>query len=437
MDIITLLLFCTTLLICIIFDVSIVYALIIGFFIFIIYGKSKGFSFKELFKEALTGVKTVKNILITFVLIGSLTALWRAGGTIPFIVSYASKLITPDIFLLMTFLLNCMVSFLIGTSFGTAATMGVICATMGATMGISPVIVGGAVLSGTFWGDRCSPISTSALLVSELTKTDIYSNIKQMFRTSAAPTVMTCAVYFALGLSLENSGEVINLEALFGTEFNLHILTLLPAAVVLILAAFKVNVKKSMLLSIIVSIPVCLFIQNIPLGDIVKFMILGYTARNTELSSIINGGGITSMVRVIFIVCISSSYSGIFRKTGLLEGIKKIINKLYKHTNTFIATLLTSFIADMIACNQTLAVLLTYQLCDEIHNDNDKFAITLEDTVIITAPLIPWSIASGAPLTSIGAPTASIMFAFYLMILPLWRTVISLIKKDNKSNLAK
>jgi len=429
MDLITLLLFCTTLLVCIIFDISIVYALIAGFIIFVAYGLYKGFSLSELLKEALSGVKTVKNILITFVLIGSLTALWRASGTIPFIVSYASKLITPSIFLLMTFLLNCMVSFLIGTSFGTAATMGVICATMGATMGVNPIMVGGAVLSGTFWGDRCSPISTSALLVSELTGTDIYGNIKQMFKTSMIPTILTCIVYAVIGFTLKNNGEVINLEALFSTEFRLHILTLLPAIAVLGLASFKVNVKKSMLVSIIVSIPICIFIQNIAFADVMRIILMGYTGKSPELVDIISGGGITSMIRVIFIVCISSSYSGIFRKTGLLEGIKKVISRLNKTTNSFIATLITSFIADMIACNQTLAILLTNQLCGDLYEDNKEFAITMEDTVVVTAPLIPWSIASGAPLTSIGAPSASIIFAFYLMILPLWRAILSLKKK--------
>lgn len=85
----------------------------------------------ELFKLSVSGVKTVKNILITFMLIGMLTALWRKAGTIPIIVCYAAQLISPALFLLMTFLLNCFISVLTGTSFGAAATMGVICAAIG------------------------------------------------------------------------------------------------------------------------------------------------------------------------------------------------------------------------------------------------------------------------------------------------------------------
>ncbi len=171
-------LFCAALLICIVLDLSTLYALAFGLLVFLLYGRRKGFSRRELFRMAFEGIKTVRNILITFFLIGIMTALWRAAGTIPVIVCYASGLIRPSVFLLMAFLLNCLVSVLTGTSFGTAATMGIICAAIGTAMGVSPLLTGGAVLSGAFFGDRCSPVSTSALLVAAVTKTDIYDNIR-------------------------------------------------------------------------------------------------------------------------------------------------------------------------------------------------------------------------------------------------------------------
>ena len=80
-------------------------------------------------------------------------------------------------YVLVTFLLCCVISALTGTAFGTAATMGVICTTMAGSMGIPILYSGGAVLAGSFFGDRCSPMSTSALLVSTVTKTDLYRNI--------------------------------------------------------------------------------------------------------------------------------------------------------------------------------------------------------------------------------------------------------------------
>ena len=68
----TLGLFCAALLICLAADISILYALLFGLLLFLLYGRRKGFLWRELFGMALDGVKTVKNILITFLLIGIL-----------------------------------------------------------------------------------------------------------------------------------------------------------------------------------------------------------------------------------------------------------------------------------------------------------------------------------------------------------------------------
>ena len=77
----------------------------------------------------------------------------------------------------------------------------------------------------------------------------------------------------------------------------------------------------------------------------------------------------------------------------------------------------------MIACNQSLATLLTAQLCEELYTRRSDLALDLEDTVIVIAPLIPWSIAGAVPLASIGAPDSSILFAVYLYLLPLYRLI--------------
>lgn len=106
MELLVLSLFCAGLLACIIFDISILYALGAGLVLFLLYGKRKGFSWKELAGVALSGIVKVRNILIAFMLIGMLTALWRDAGTISVIVCYAARLIRPSVFLLMTFLLN-------------------------------------------------------------------------------------------------------------------------------------------------------------------------------------------------------------------------------------------------------------------------------------------------------------------------------------------
>lgn len=429
MDVFVLGLFGMSLLACILLDASILYALAAGFAMFILYGRSRGFGWRALGDMALSGIKTVKNILITFVLIGMLTALWRGAGTIPAIVSHAAGLIRPSLFLMMAFLLNCVVSILTGTAFGTAATMGVICATMGVTMRLDPALVGGAILSGVYFGDRCSPVSTSALLVAELTKTDIFQNIRGMLRTAAVPFAATCGVYFGAGLLAGGTGEIPDLRAVFGREFVLNWIPLLPAGVILLLSLLQVNVKRAMTASILVSLPICVLVQQIPLTELPMLLLTGYRAVDPEIAVMLNGGGIRSMLKVAAIVCLSASYSGIFQKTGLLDRTRRGIGALAERSTPYTAALCTAVIAGMIACNQTLTIMLTHQLCGQVEPDNKKLALTLENTAVLVAPLVPWSIAGAVPLASVGAPAAGILFACFLYLLPLWQLVAETVEE--------
>lgn len=429
MEYIALGLFCLSLLVCLISGASIIFALAAGLVIFSVYALRKGFTMRQVAGFSAAGVKTVKNILISFFLIGMLTALWREAGTIPVIVCFAARLIRPPIFLLMTFLLNCLLSVLTGTAFGTAATMGVICATIGASLGISPVYTGGAILSGVYFGDRCSPVSTSALLVSALTETDIFSNIRGMLKTAAVPFVISCAAYALLGAAMSGGGEIPALESVFGMEFELSAWAVLPAAVLLILALCRVNVRTAMTASIAAAIPVCLLVQHTPPGDIVPVMLKGFTAEHGEIAAMLDGGGVVSMVKLAVIVCISSAYSGIFQNTGLLKNIQTAVQKLAEKTTSFAAILAATALTGMIACNQALTVLLTNQLASGVEKDKSRFAVALEDSAVVVAPLVPWSIAGAVPLASVDAPTLSILFAWFLYLLPLCELVKSIIRK--------
>lgn len=416
-------LFCVGLLVCLLLDASILYALLAGLLLFLLYGRRRGFGWGELLKMALTGVKTVRNILITFLLIGVLTAMWRAAGTIPVIVCYAAKLIRPGVFLLMAFLLNGGVSVLTGTSFGTAATMGVISATMGSVMGVPAVLTGGAVLAGAFFGDRCSPVSTSALLVATLTETSVFDNIRRMVKTALVPFLVSCAAYALLGACFVRGEGTVDLAALFAREFSLRLWAVIPAVVILVLSLLRVNVKLVMGASILAAVPVSILLQGRAPAELVKMALTGFTAADAEVGAMLNGGGVVSMLRVGAIVCLSSSYSVLFRKTGLLNSVKQAIGRLSGRTSSFFAMLVTSVLTGMVACNQSLTILLVHQLCGELYPEGSDMAIDLEDSAVVVSPLVPWSIAGAVPLSAVGAPGISVLLAIYLYLLPLWRLV--------------
>lgn len=425
MEIFTLLLFGIILLVFVLLNISIIYALLIGLGIFSFYGKLKGYTLIELLKMIYTGIKTAKNVLIVFVLIGMMTALWRASGTIPIVISYAVQFIKPGTLILMTFLLNCGISFLIGTSFGTAATMGVICMMIAVSMNINPVFVGGAILSGVYFGDRNSPVSTSALLVSELTETNIFDNIKRMLKTALVPFLITCIIYLFAGMNSNGTTNSMDLQNLFSREVNLHWSALIPAIIILILSLMRVKVKIAMSASIAAAIFICMLVQDIEINQIFKIMVKGYNASDPELGAMLNGGGIYSMLKVMGIVSISSSYAGIFQKTGLLNNIKENLVKLSKKITPYGTMVVTSTIAGMIACNQTLTIMLTHQLCKDLEPDEKKLALNLENSAVVIAPLIPWSIAGAVPLTSVGAPMESILAASFLYLIPIYYLLLN------------
>jgi len=93
--------------------------LLVGLICFIATALHRGFKLNQIFKMMSTG--TIKSLIVISILllIGLITGIWRACGTIPFFVYYGTKLIIPQYFILFAFLLSCIVSFTLGTSFGT------------------------------------------------------------------------------------------------------------------------------------------------------------------------------------------------------------------------------------------------------------------------------------------------------------------------------
>lgn len=440
----TMLLFCATLFASVAAGWSIIPALLVGVLLFMGYGLIRHRSLKAMAGRAAGSVRSAGTVVITFVLIGVLTSLWRASGTIAFIVAHSATVIHAATVIPLSFLLCSAMSVLVGSSFASAATMGTICMSMGLSMQANPVMLGGAILAGVYVGDRCSPVSTSALLVKQLTHTNLFNNLARMVRTGAVPFVLSCAVYVVAaivemsvgslgGNSAGASGAVgaANIGVLFSSAFDLHWLTLIPALLVIVLALLRVDVRLLMLTSIAASVAVCVGVQHMDWTELLRLLVFGYRAHDAQVAALLNGGGIVSMLTVMAIVCISSAYAGIFAETRMLAQLQQAIDGLGQRIGACGATMVTATCSAALACNQTLTIMLTRQLCGGLYGDSESErtaqAIDLEDSAVVIAPLIPWSIAGAVPLATINAPTLSLVAATFLYLLPLTRLATSAI----------
>lgn len=421
MEWLVLVLFVLGLVLCVIFHFSVVWALAAGYFFFFSYGLWRRIPAGELWRSSMQGLKTVRTILMVMVLIGMLTTVWRAGGTIPMIVSLAGNLIRPELFFVLTFVLNCCVSCLTGTAFGTAATMGVICMSVANFLGASPVWTGGAIMSGAFFGDRCSPLSTSALLVAAVTHTDFFRNLAIMARRAVVPFILSCMVYGLAGWHSGSSGGMgLDVWHVFASSFQLHWLTLIPAVLIIACSLMRMDVRKTMGLSIITACVLAVTLQGMAVTDLLPMLLTGYRCPETALAPLLDGGGILSMISSIAIIGLSATYAGLFERTGLLLGLRHSVMLLRKWLNPFGCIWIVSFFISMVSCAQTLAVILTDQICQDLVQDKERMMMALEDTVIVSAALIPWCIAAAVPLAAVSAPVSSLAAAVYLYVQPLW-----------------
>ena len=311
----SIILFCAALLVCVVLRANILYALAAGLVIFALYGRRKGFSWRALWDMIVSGVKTAGSVLLVFPLIGMLTAFWRASGTLPLIIC--------------------------------------------------------------------------------------------------------CAVYAALGLAHSGGARAEGLWTLYGREMALHWAMCIPAVLILVLSLLRVKVKRAMAASILAAAALCVLLRGMDALTLLKTAFFGYTAADAEVGAMLNGGGILSMVRLMLIITISSAYSGIFRATGLLDGLCARVTALGERTTPYFAALVTSVLAGLVACNQTLTIILVHQLCAPSREDREAFAVDLENSAVVIAPLVPWSIAGAVPLATVGAPTGSLLLACFLYLLPL------------------
>ncbi|MEL6555829.1 MAG: Na+/H+ antiporter NhaC family protein [Cyanobacteria bacterium J06621_11] len=411
----------------------------------------RGFSLKALLKMGLLGARQALPVVKVLLLIGIITAVWMAAGTVPALVYYGTGLVSGQFFLLWAFMLTGVISTLIGTSFGAVGTIGIALMVIArsSNAGESATVVApvaGAIIAGAFLGDRCSPMSSSAHLVASITKTDLYTNLRNMVSSSLWPFIISVAFYTILSFIYPIQLTETPLTATLPNFFNLSPVVLIPAATIFLLAVLKVDVKIAMLASIGTSLPIAHSLQGYALTDLFQFSLFGYRlTQNTPLQSILLGGGLLPMAKATLVVFISTAFAGIFAGSQTLQFLSVWLNRIRTPKQLAQATTFVSILANLFGCTQTIAIVMTGQIMQPYYQNtngqntnvspsqretqsgllnrpygNEQLALAIEDTAVVIAPLIPWNIASLIPATILSVGPTFIPYAIYLLLLPLF-----------------
>ena len=419
-------LFLGAMVVCLITGQSFLWALGLGLVLFTVHGHKQGHSLRAMRDMAWSEGRKVLIVLRIFVFIGAITALWRASGTIVFFIYYGVQAISPKLFVLVAFLLTALISYALGTSFGVIGTAGIVLMALARSGSVSEAVTAGAVLSGAYFGDRCSPASSSAALVAAETETKLYDNLRNMFRTGALPVLLTIAVYALLSVRHPITAVDESLLQALRDSAVISLWALLPAVIMLVLPLVKVPVTLSIALSVAAAGAVSIFVQGMSLWAMLKTTVLGYYPAAGQLKDILSGGGIVSMVKPAALVFTTGLLAGLLDGIGVLKGATGLVEKLAGRCGRFAASVVVSLGAGMIFCNQSVVIVMGNQLLHRSYTDRNEQAVDMENSGIVLSALIPWNIACSIPLVMLDVDERAIPYAVLLYMIPL---VYSLTKR--------
>ncbi|MEH6531433.1 MAG: Na+/H+ antiporter NhaC [Photobacterium frigidiphilum] len=359
------------------------------------------------------------------VLVGGLIGSWMIGGTIPMLVYYGLKVISPEYLILTAFLVTSLVSLCTGTSWGSAGTVGV--ALMGVATGMDANLaaVAGAVVSGAYFGDKISPLSDSTNFAPVVAGTDLYSHIQHMLWTTIPAFLLASVVFFFAGnsdVSADTPENIIAILANLDELFSLNIFLLLPPALILWGAVRKLPTIPLMVAAIVIGIANAIIFQGFDLGTALTSMLGGFNASMfvnaglgdidvlSDVLTLVNRGGMSSMMGVVLLVFCAFSFAGTLALTGGLNVLVELLTKGIKGTASLIgATIVTTFTVVCTTSDGKLALLIPSELFRDMYKrmqlDAKNLSRTIEDAGTVIEPLIPWTNAGVFMAATLGVST--------------------------------
>jgi len=424
---ILLLAFIISLFVCVFLGFPLLYAILAGLVLFSFYGLSRGLSVRKLFTVMVPGFRNSMIVVVVLFLIGVMSASWRSSGLMALLVIDGLSLIYPPLFLLFVFLLCSLFSFILGSSLGSASVMGVLLFTLGNAAKVDPLLSAGAILSGIYFGDRASYLSSSALLVATINRVDHKRHIGNMLRTSIVPFAVAAGIYAVLSrvypFDASHAAGVLELAGFFSLG---NPVLWLPLAIVLLPAVTRLKLRIAIILSSAAAIAIAILVQRVDPALAVRDIVMGFRRPiDHPQLRLLYGGGIVSMMKPMLIVFFSGALPPLFAELGVLVPYQNLLANLASRTFPFVSALTSGVLTCAIGCSQTLAVFLQVPLLDKVYTaaENEKKALDIGSTSILISALVPWNIAMAAPLAIIGGSYLSGPYAFFLYLLPLFTLV--------------
>ncbi|MGN7514018.1 MAG: Na+/H+ antiporter NhaC [Allomuricauda sp.] len=372
-------------------------------------------SYKQMIAEVAENVRSTTGALLILLMVGALSGTWLVSGIIPAMIYYGLQILNPTIFLAASVIICAIISIATGSSWTTAATVGIALIGIGDALGISLGMTAGAVLSGAYFGDKMSPLSDTTNLAPAMAGGDLFSHIRYMTYTTVPTIVVTLIVFIILGFTIDTSGvaDTSSLLENIGATFNINGWLFLVPLVVILLIVKKAPPLMALLIGTLLGGVFALIFQpdivaNIGGGSALNFEtgykgILNAITVDTNiatddpaLNDLFSSGGMSGMLGTIWLIVCAMVFGGIMDGIGALERITESLLKLAKTTFGLFASTVGSCLAlNVTASDQYLAIVVPGKMFAKAYKERglapENLSRSLEDSGTVTSVLVPWN----------------------------------------------
>ncbi len=419
--------------------------MMIGFLSALI-GMKNGISWRQIEQSIINALSKTAGPILIFLAVGALIGSLMLSGAVPTLLYYGLHILSPRYFYALACVICALVAICIGSSWTTAATVGV--ALLGVSIGfsLSPEVTAGAVVSGAYFGDKMSPLSETTNLAPSIAGSELFSHIRHMAWVSFPSFVLTLALFFIIGLNATNKinteeGITAFLLAIDG-HFSISWTNLLPVALLLFLAVKKVPAFLAIMGVTIIACVFTLIFQNEALrtfaihdssshaSQIAKafwqLLYGGYQVdtSNDSVNNLLSRGGMSGMMPMVWLVIASMMMAGVLERVGFIEILLSKMLGFVKSTGSLIATTMaTCFGVNVLTGDQYMSIVLPGQMWkhefERRNLDTLNLSRTLEDAGTLLSPLIPWNACGVFMAGTLAVSTiAYLPYCFFNLINP-------------------
>jgi len=393
-------------------------------------GLALGFKWRDMERGIVESIHKAMPAILIMLSVGVLVGSWMASGTIPMVIYYGLKLISPKFFLATACLVCSVVAVASGTSWGTVGTVGVAFIGIATGLGIPLGPAAGAIVAGAYFGDKMSPLSDIPNLATVISGSNLFDHIKHMVWSAGPAWLAGLAIYVVAGLKYGTTAvRSDTLDLILTTlrsDFHFNLLLLLPMAVIFYFAVAKKPTIPAMILSSLVAAVLAVTVQRLPLTVVAAAMNAGLPARTGVplVDQLLAKGGMMSMMETQLIAFTAFAYGGIMQTTGCLAAVLDRVMRFTRRVWSLVLTTVgAAVLSALITGSSYLSMILPADLLAPVYRRKNLAAKNLsrliEESGGIIVPLIPWSMAGVYITGTLGVSTFSYLpwaFMNYLSV---------------------